>query len=288
MFWQEAENGTVNCALCPHGCEIPHGKAGLCRVRENIGGRLCAAGYGRISGVALDPVEKKPLSLFQPGKRVLSVGGYGCDLRCPFCQNSEISTEFAGTWRSAETLTPETVVRLAGDAVPVGNIGAAYTYNEPLVGYEFVYDCARLVRGAGLLNIVVTNGYISREPLEALLPFIDAMNIDLKAFSDRFYKKLGGTLAPVREAIELAHARCHVEITTLIVPGENDSEEEIGALARWLASLDTGIPLHLTRFFPRHRYADRAPTPRETIERLRVVAGRYLANVFTGNMARAC
>lgn len=282
LFWSGAENGGVRCALCPHNCSIPEGAAGICGVRKNAGGVLTASGYGQISAIALDPIEKKPLALFHPGTRILSIGGFGCNLRCPFCQNSEISLEYEKTRRGAETLSPEQVVRLAKQTVPDGNIGVAYTYNEPLINYEFVYDCAKLVHEAGLLNAVVTNGYISRGPLEMLLPLIDAMNIDLKGFTDGFYRKLGGSLEPVKETIALSQRYCHVEVTTLIIPGEN--EDDAAELAAWIASLDPAIPLHLSRFFPRYKYSDRAPTPRETVFRLTEIAKKYLENVFAGNL----
>ena len=282
IFWSAYEDGIVSCSLCPHSCKIPDGSAGFCGVRENIGGKLYAMGYGRVSSIALDPVEKKPLYRFHPGRNVLSIGGFGCNMRCPFCQNCEISMEHDETRQNARIFTPEQINGLARQTVSENNIGVAYTYNEPLIGYEFLYDCARLVRDAGLKNVVVTNGYISREPLEALLPLIDAMNIDLKGFSDRFYQELSGGLEAVKETIAIARERCHVEITTLIIPGEN--ENDVVELARWIASLDPEIPLHLSRFFPRYRYSDRAPTPRETILKLRDEAGKFLTNVFVGNM----
>ena len=284
MFWGGIGNGAVNCVLCPHRCKIPGGSAGFCGVRRNIGGTLYAESYGKNSVIALDPIEKKPLYMFHPGKHVLSIGGYGCNLRCPFCQNSDISMEYEKTWQAAEILAPEDIAALAVGTLPRGNIGAAYTYNEPLIGYEFVRDCAGLVREAGLCNVLVTNGYVNPEPLEALLPLIGAMNIDLKGFTEGFYKRLGGNLEAVKETIALARQHCHVEIAALIIPGENDSEDEIMGLARWVASLDPEIPLHLTRFFPRYQYAGRAATPRETVWRLRDAAGRYLKNVFAGNM----
>ena len=281
-FWLAAENGSVHCELCPHNCKIPENASGICGVRENRGGSLFAAGYGAVSAVALDPIEKKPLYMFRPGKKVLSIGGFSCNFRCPFCQNFGISLYHGGGWRDAERLSPEAVARLAVQAVPEGNIGAAYTYNEPLIGYEFVRDCAELINEAGLCNVVVTNGYINREPLEKLLPVIDAMNIDLKGFTGGFYKKLGGLLDAVKDTIRLAHGSCHVEVTTLVIPGENDTD--IGELAGWLASIDPEIPLHLTRFFPRYKYSDKEPTPRETIYRLSEIAKRQLRNVFCGNL----
>jgi len=287
MFWHEPGNGVVHCGLCPHNCKIPEGSLGFCGVRRNIAGRLYAEGYGKASAIALDPIEKKPLYMFRPGGRVLSVGGFGCNLRCPFCQNSDISIEYENAPRDARALSPEDVAALAVETVPRGNIGVAYTYNEPLIGYEFVKDCARLVRQAGLCNVLVTNGYVNPEPLEALLPLIDAMNIDLKGFTQGFYKKLGGGLEAVKGAIALAHRHCQVEVTTLVIPEENDSEEEIAALAKWIASLSPEIPLHLTRFFPRYQYARKKATPRGTIMRLRDVAGRELRNVFVGNMGHS-
>jgi len=180
-------------------------------------------------------------------------------------------------------VTPEALVQKAVDTTAKGNIGLAYTYNEPLIGYEFVYDCAKLIREKGLKNVVVTNGYICEEPLIKLLPLIDAMNIDLKAFTDTFYKKISGGLDTVKRTIELSAKTCHVEVTTLIIPGENDSEEEIASLSEWLSGISSEIPLHISRFFPRYRYLDRQPTPVEKVYRLAEVARRSLKYVYTGN-----
>ena len=284
QFYCKVENNTVACGLCPHNCAINEGKTGICGVRRNDGGKLYAAGYGLVSSIALDPIEKKPLYLFHPGRKVLSIGGFGCNLSCPICQNCEISIEYRERLENVERVSAEQIAGLAKKYVPDGNTGVAYTYNEPLIGYEFVYDCARFVHETGLKNVLVTNGYISNEPLEQLLPYIDAMNIDLKGFTEGFYKKLGGRLEPVRETVKTAHKRCHIEITNLIIPGENDSEEELEALAGWLASLDPGIPLHLTRFFPHYKYGSKVPTSRETIYRLCDIAKKHLNNVFAGNV----
>ena len=281
-YWEADENNTVRCGLCPHRCYIHENASGVCGVRENRNGSLIAAGYGLVSSIALDPIEKKPLYMFHPGKNVLSIGGFGCNLRCPFCQNYEISIEYNDIRRSARELSPDDAAALAVQTIPRGNIGVAYTYNEPLIGYEFVNDCAVLVRSEGLCNILVTNGCINKEPLEALLPLIDAMNIDLKGFSESFYNIVGGDLNTVKETIALSAGGCHVEVTTLVIPGEN--EGDIEDIAKWLSSIDPGIPLHLTRFFPRYRYSGKAATPREAILRLRDTAGKYLENVFTGNM----
>jgi len=303
MFWSKDNDGGVRCGLCPHRCCISEMASGVCGVRVNRGSELFAAGYGVVSSIALDPIEKKPLYMFRPGKHVLSIGGYGCNLKCRFCQNYEIST-VSVTERGdgkpktengepleakeprkmgqGQRLTPDDIVELALRTVPDGNIGVAYTYNEPLVGYEYLRDCARLVRGAGLGNVIVTNGYINEEPLGELLPLTDAMNIDLKGFTDGFYRRVGGDLQTVMKTITAAHKQCHVEVTTLVIPGENEADVE--GIARWLASIDPGIPLHLSRFFPRYIYSDRAPTPRNTILKAKDLAKAHLKNVFTGNM----
>jgi len=272
----------AKCHICPHNCEITENSSGFCGIRENRDGDIHYAGYGRIASIALDPIEKKPLYMFHPGKYVLSIGGFGCNLRCLFCQNSSLSMEHESAWHNAEHRSPEQIAKLAAELIPQGNIGVAYTYNEPFIGYEFLLDCAKLVREEGLLNVVVTNGYINREPLETLLPYIDAMNIDLKGFTDEFYQKHGGDLDTVKEAIALARKSCHIEVTTLVIPGENDKDIEL--LAEWLASVDREIPLHLSRFFPRHIYADREPTPRETMYKLAEIAKKYMKHVFLGNM----
>ncbi|MDR0490216.1 MAG: AmmeMemoRadiSam system radical SAM enzyme [Oscillospiraceae bacterium] len=281
-YWRAVENGAVQCGICPRRCLIAENANGFCGMRENIGAKLIASAYGQVSAVALDPIEKKPLYMFHPGRCILSIGGFGCNFRCPFCQNADISMEYANTLREGRVLSPGDVAAIAARTVPDGNIGIAYTYNEPLINYEFIYDCAEAVHGAGLKNVLVTNGCINKEPLAALLPFIDAMNIDLKAFSDNFYKKINGNLDAVLETITLSRACCHVEITTLVIPGEN--EGDIAELSEWLSSVDSAIPLHLTRFFPRYKYSDKSPTPRETMYRLQDVAKKHLKNVFIGNM----
>ena len=281
-FWSADENNAVRCGLCPHRCLVRENASGACGVRENREGKLIASSYGQISSVALDPIEKKPLYMFNPGKKILSIGGFGCNMKCGFCQNYEISSEYESIRQRAGLLSPDDVVEAALRAVPDGNIGVAYTYNEPLIGYEFLYDCAALARSKGLSNVLVTNGCINAEPLENLLPLTDAMNIDLKGFTDDFYTGVGGDLETVKETIKRASASCHVEVTTLVLPGEN--EGDIPEIAKWLSSIDPGIPLHLTRFFPRYHYDGRQPTPRETIMRLCEAAKEHLTNVFPGNM----
>lgn len=269
------------CGLCPHHCDLTEGQTGFCRARSNVGGVIRCDNYGYLTALALDPIEKKPLARFYPGSRILSAGSYGCNLRCPFCQNSEISMGD----RSLRTafVSPEQLVQKAAELTPEGNLGLAFTYNEPLVGYEYVRDCALLAHSKGLKTVLVTNGTVCRQPLLELLPEIDAMNIDLKGFTREFYTWVGGDLETVKETIALSAARCHVEVTSLIIPGKNDSPEEMNALAAWLASVRQDIPLHISRFFPRYKMSGSVPTPAETVYHLRDVAAAHLKYTYTGN-----
>ncbi len=270
------------CNICPHHCQLDEGDIGFCRARSNVEDSVTAINYAKITSIALDPIEKKPLYRFYPHSYILSVGSFGCNLRCPFCQNFDISMSDNKS-AAVRTVMPKALIELAVSTKGEGNIGIAYTYNEPLIGYEYVRDCAKMAHDNGLKNVVVTNGYICEEPLRALLPHIDAMNIDLKAFSDKFYKGISGDLETVKRSIALAAEKCHVEVTTLVIPGENDSEEEIRDLSRWLASVREDIPLHLTRFFPRYRMTDKNMTPVNTIHRLSEIARQSLQYVFIGN-----
>ena len=284
----------AECCVCFRHCEIPEGGIGFCGARTCREGIVRPANYGRITALALDPIEKKPLNRFHPGSRILSVGSYGCNLRCPFCQNHEISWSASAMRQAdtAETVTPEKLVQTALDLKARGNIGLAFTYNEPLIGYEFVRDTAAMCREAGMVNVLVTNGTAELSVLEALSPYVDAMNIDLKGFTDRYYQEvLGGDFRMVKAFIETAVRQCHVELTTLIVPGENDTEEEMRALTEWLSELTDGegrrigetIPLHISRFFPRFRMKDRPPTDVGLVYRLADVARERLHHVYTGN-----
>ena len=282
------------CNVCFRHCNIAEGALGFCGARTCREGTVTAANYGRLTSLALDPIEKKPLYRFHPGSRILSAGSYGCNLRCPFCQNSEISwgEETAYYAARSELATPEELADTAVYYKRRGNIGLAFTYNEPLVGWEFVRDTAKLVHERGMKNVLVTNGTASAEILEELLPYIDAMNIDLKGFTEHYYQDvLGGDLQMVKDFITMAVKRCHVELTTLIVPGENDSEEEIREISAWIAGLKDeagniigrSVPLHITRFFPRFHMTDRGPTDVRLIYRLAEVAREQLDDVYTGN-----
>lgn len=276
----------TTCQVCMHRCALSSGQTGLCGARKNENGKIVCANYGRITSLALDPIEKKPLKHFRPGSLILSVGSYGCNLRCPFCQNHEISMAGEGDVHSPY-VPPQRLADLAlewKERDGAGNIGIAYTYNEPLVGWEYVRDTARLVKENGMANVLVTNGTAAPEILEELLPLIDAMNIDLKGFRAEYYRKLGGDLDTVKTFIARAVTACHVELTTLIVPGENDSPEEMEAQARWIADLNPEIPLHITRFFPQYHMLDRKPTEIQSLRRLAETAGQYLTNVSLGNV----
>ena len=280
----------AECGVCFRHCKLEEGQLGFCGGRIAGDGQVEAFNYGRITALALDPIEKKPLARFFPGSRILSVGSFGCNLRCPFCQNHEISwSEQARRYAdTAETITPEALAELALATRDRGNIGLAFTYNEPLIGYEFVRDTARLAKAGGSKNVLVTNGTAELSVLGELRPYIDAMNIDLKGFADRYYGKvLGGDRGQVLAFIEEAVKTCHVELTTLIVPGENDSEEEMRELSRWVSRLKNpdgeDVPLHITRFFPRFRMQDRKATEVQTVCRLAEVARERLQYVYTGN-----
>ena len=276
----------IRCTTCPVGCLIPQGSVGACRARGNVGGSVVPTGYGRVTSLAVDPIEKKPIARWKPGSTVLSLGGYGCNLHCPWCQNHSISQvgEDEVGWRE---VSPEDVVNLA---VRLGGedsrmVGVAYTYNEPLVAWEFVRDCGRLVHQAGLANVLVSAGCVTPEVMQAVAPLMDAANIDLKSLSEKTYRSLGGDLGAVKTNIELLAATptCHLEVTTLVVPGVNDTEDEMRAIAGWLASLDPSIVLHVSRFHPAHRMRDRGPTSVSLVYRLADVARERLAHVYTGN-----
>ena len=270
------------CPVCPHHCRLKEGAVGLCRARRCENRQVVPVNYGMVTALALDPIEKKPLHFFHPGSRILSVGSFGCNLHCPFCQNHEIAE---GTAKStgAVRMSPEEILEAAVNLRSRGNIGVAFTYNEALVGYEFVRDTARLVHEAGMYNVLVTNGMAEMPILLELLPYIDAMNIDLKAFRPELYKWLGGDLQTVLRFISRAAEDSHVELTTLIIPGKNDDPRDMEQEALWIAEIDPEIPLHITRYFPRHRMTE-PPTDIRKMRELMSVAKKHLKNVCLGNV----
>lgn len=275
------------CEVCFAHCSIPEGKTGRCKARTNTGGRIVPSGYGRLTSLALDPIEKKPLRRFHPGSSILSAGSYGCNLRCPFCQNHRISMAGEDSGVSYEYWSPDRLVSLACSLKNRGNIGIAFTYNEPLINYEYILDCASLCEKEGLKIVLVTNGEAATGTLEKLLPHVHAMNIDIKGFTREFYSDfIKGDLQHVKDFITAAAGECHVELTELIIPGMNDQEEEMREMCSWISSLKGGreIPLHVSRFFPAYKMTDAAPTQVQTIYRLRDVAREYLKYVYTGNV----
>lgn len=273
----------IKCFLCPHNCNIPKGEFGLCSVRVNKEGELKTINYGEITSMAVDPIEKKPLYHFKPGKGILSIGSFGCNLICGFCQNYSIAQYKA----DSKYISPDELLDICSSLG--SDTGIAFTYNEPSIWFEYVYDTSRkLKEKQPEFNVVlVTNGYIEEEPLIKLLPYVDAMNIDLKSFQKDYYRKTcGGDMKAVLKTIENSYRACHVEITTLLVNGLNDSESEIEELASYLAVLDRNIPLHLTRYFPNYKM-DAPPTAIKTMLKARETAGRYLNYVYLGNIADA-
>ncbi|MDO4804039.1 MAG: radical SAM protein [Lachnospiraceae bacterium] len=271
------------CPVCPHHCRLKEGAYGRCRARKNVEGSVVPINYGKLTALALDPIEKKPIAFFHPGSYVLSVGSFGCNLSCPFCQNYEIAAAGEETAGRMIELAPWQLRDLAKEEIPRGNIGVAYTYNEALVGYEYVRDAAKLVHEAGLLNVLVTNGMAELPILEEFLPYMDAMNIDLKGFRPEIYKYLGGDFETVKRFIARSAKECHVELTTLIVPGMNDDFEDMRREAEWIAEIDSDIPLHITRYFPRHKMK-KPPTDIKVMRRLKAVAEESLSRVLLGNV----
>lgn len=272
----------AECNVCPRHCRIADGAEGFCKARRNEDGRIVCAGYGRLTALALDPIEKKPLQRFHPGSMILSVGSYGCNMRCSFCQNHSISMngEDGAVWRF---VPPEELASKAALLKEKGNIGVAFTYNEPCVGFEYVRDTARLVCEAGMKNVLVTNGCVEGWVLGELLPYIDAMNIDLKAFTEDFYRHHGGSLETVKAFIEKAAAGCHVELTSLIIPGENDDVQKLEEMVSWIAGISPEIPLHVSRFFPQWKMAGGDATDVSVIYRIAEMAAVQLKYVYIGN-----
>ena len=271
----------LECTLCPHYCKLAAGKSGICGVRKNTGEKIELLTYGVISGYSLDPVEKKPLYHFFPGHNVLSIGSYGCNMKCDFCQNFNISQKIP------ESLFPEaTPLKIVKAAIAAeNNIGVAFTYNEPIIWFEFMRDTSLLAKSKGLYTVMVSNGYVNSEPLSEIIQFIDAFNIDLKAFNNNFYRKLTGSdIEPVKNSLkQIAREGKHLEVTTLIIPGQNDKESEMQLQSEWIAGeLGKNVPLHLSKYFPMHKRDDPA-TSQETLNSLFEIASKNLNHVYMGN-----
>ncbi len=285
MLWEKLSDGKIRCRLCAHACLIPPGKKGICRVRENVAGRLVTHTYGKLVAAHADPIEKKPLFHFLPGSISYSIATPGCNFTCRHCQNAAISQAPRETDRvTAEFVPPEIVVE---NALAHRSRSISYTYTEPTIFFEYAYDTAVIAHERGLKNVFVTNGFMSMEAIDKLEDVLDGANIDLKAFSDDFYKTIcGGRLDPVKEAIVAMHEKgIWVEVTTLVIPGYNDDPRQIEAIAAFIASIDPGIPWHISAFYPTYRLTDAPPTPAPTLEEARRVGlTNGLKFVYTGNI----
>jgi pyruvate formate lyase activating enzyme len=282
-YWEKLEgsgaaSGEIRCLLCPHGCRLKPGQTGICKVRRNGAGEMCLPFYGKLSALALDPIEKKPLHHFKPGTKVLSAGFFGCNLACPFCQNWSISQE---TEEDAAAVMP---AGLVAEALKAGSPSLAFTYSEPTVHFEYILEAATLAQEAGLATVLVTNGCLNEAPARELLPHIDAANIDLKCASAEGYARvLKGDLAAVKAFIALAAETSAVEVTTLAVPGFSDGAEEMADIAAFIASIDPDIPLHISAYHPAFRYSA-PPTETGLVLRLAEVARAKLRYVYAGNL----
>lgn len=280
LFYEKYDD-KIKCFLCPHNCIIANDQFGLCSVRANKDGTLKTINYGEITAMSNDPIEKKPLYHFKPTKNILSVGSFGCNFSCGFCQNYRVAHHKP----KSEYVSSDKLIEICLNSKD--NVGIAFTYNEPSIWYEYVYETSKKLKEKHPdYNIVlVTNGYIEPEPLLKLLPYVDAMNIDLKSFRQDYYKKIcGGDVEAVLRTIEESNKKCHVEITTLLVNGLNDSRGEIEEIASYLGKLNKNIPLHLSRYFPSYKM-DRPPTEIDVMLEGREIAEKYLNYVYLGNVA---
>jgi len=276
-YYTAIEDGLIQCELCPVCCKIAPGRHGRCGVRRNKEGKLYSEIYNRVTSMAVDPIEKKPLYHIHPNSQIFSIGTLGCNLKCQFCQNWQISQSGAPT----HLLSSDQAVKTA---IKNNSFGISYTYNEPLIWFEYVLETSKLARANGLKNVLVTNGYINKEPLMELLPFIDAMNIDIKSFNAEYYStKLGANLDIIKRNITICVKHTHIELTNLVIPGDNDSEEEITALVDWIASISIDIPMHFSKYFPNFHYTS-PPTSMETLSMAYEIASKKLHYVYLGNV----
>ncbi|MDA3812922.1 MAG: AmmeMemoRadiSam system radical SAM enzyme [Candidatus Cloacimonetes bacterium] len=277
LFYRKLDDHKIRCDLCPHNCIISSGNIGICRARKNIDGILYSINYGKTISISIDPMEKKPLYHFHPGKSILSIGPNSCNFSCKFCQN----------YQSSQLEVPTTIIT-PGKLLDLCKLHlcdfVAFTYTEPTTWFEFMLDSSKLLKENGIKTVMVTNGFINQEPLKELLPYIDAMNIDLKAFDEKFYNNIcNGSLQPVLETIKTASKQCHVEITNLIITDENDSEEQINDLVDFVASVNNEIPLHFSRYYPTYKM-ENPPTSVSTLEMAKQIAEQKLNYVYLGNI----
>lgn len=283
-FYIKKTKGNLQCSLCPHYCQLKQEQKGICKVRKNIDGKLFTENYSKLTSIHIDPVEKKPLYHFYPGKNILSIGSFGCNLQCVFCQNHEISQRGIDSFSFLNETKPETVIKKA--LSEDNNIGIAYTYNEPIIFYEYMYDTALIAKEKGLKNIMVSNGFINTAPLEKIIGYIDAFNIDLKAFTENFYStQTKSKLKNVLDTIEtiIKHKK-HIEITNLIIPGINDYVKDFERMINYLREVGgKSIVLHLSRYFPNYK-SHASMTDSKTINNLYKIAKKQLNFVYIGNI----
>ena len=279
MAYSEDVHEKLICNLCPHNCVISNEQYGICSIRKNENMKLELPFYGLLSALNIDPIEKKPLYHYYPGSSILSAGFYGCNFHCPFCQNYQISQETESV-KSKKYTPPLELVQLA---VNEGIPSIAYTYSEPVIHFEYIMECAELAHSNNIRNVLITNGYLNPLPAKELLSLMDGVNVDLKSFTESFYHKIGGSLEPVKEFIRLASELTHLEVTTLVIPGENDSEKEIISIAEFLADIDTDIPLHLSCYYPVYKYKT-PPTSIDSVLSLTEKASHILNFVYPGNV----
>lgn len=284
-YYKQLAGKKAQCTLCPHNCIIRDGKAGICQVRKNVDGHIQLTTYNQITALHIDPIEKKPLYHFYPNRNILSVGNLGCNLNCKFCQNWELANcEFAAKRALAEM--PAENAAMEARNLP-DNIGLAFTYNEPIVWYEYMYDIASSAKKTNAQTVAVTNGYINQQPLDELINVIDAFSIDLKAFTEQFYKKLTkSTLQPVLNTIkQVYNAGKHLEVTNLVIPGYNDSPGEFREMMEWLVNnTDKDTPVHISRYLPAYKMQE-APTSPEKLKEFYGIAREYMNYVFLGNIS---
>jgi len=287
MLYKKLKDKSVRCLACAHYCQIAPDGFGICGTRQNQNGKLVSRVYGHVAAIHVDPIEKKPLYHFMPGSEILSIGTLGCNFRCPWCQNWDISQATKQrnkpkNW--GQKISPEEIVELAKK---YKTPAVAYTYNEPAIFIEFAHDTAKLAHRIGLKNIFVTNGFLSKESFEYIKPYLDAANVDLKSMDDKFYQKFcGARLQPVLDIIRRFHdAKIHIEITTLIIPGVNDSDANLRKISKFIADLSPEIPWHISRFFPAYKMADREPTPISSLKRAKKIAeSAGLKHIYIGNI----
>ena len=281
-LYYEKQDAGVRCLLCPHLCALRAAGTGLCGVRQEKDGRLFSMNYGLCAAMAMDPIEKKPLYHFYPGRKIFSVGTVGCNLSCGFCQNWQLATGAPGL--ESVRLIPVELLALLESYSEQNPLGIAYTYSEPGIWYEYLLDTAMLVRKRGYKNVLVTNGFLNQAPLRELLPYIDAINIDLKAFNEDYYRRYcGGRLAPVLRYVETAAAAAHLELTYLVIPTLNDSEADIRRFAAWVAEINPAIPVHFSRYYPQYKFTLPA-TPVALMENIAAIAKEKLQYVYLGNL----